>query len=80
MDNLVALFSWQKSIIVTLSETVIESQRTYDYNGLYEIPGFSFIKRNRKKGQVAELLYISLIMSFVTTAKILKIQKLSAHG
>ena len=55
LENLVALFSGKKNIIVTLSETHIESQSIYDRNGLYEEPGFSFIKRNRKNGKGGEV-------------------------
>ena len=49
LDNFIASFSKQNNIIVALSETHIESQSIYDNNSLYEIPGFSFIKRNRSK-------------------------------
>ena len=51
MANLTTLFSGQKNIIITLSETHIESHSAHDNNSLYEIPGFSFIKRNRNKGK-----------------------------
>ena len=60
MANLTTLFSVQKNIIITLSETHIKSHSTHDNNSLYEIPGFSFNKRNRSKGKGGGVaMYIS---------------------
>ena len=51
MTNLTALFSGQKNIILTLSETHIESNSAHDVDDLYQIPGFQLIKRNRTTGK-----------------------------
>lgn len=51
MANLTTLFSGETNIIITLSETHIESHSEYDNNNLYTIPGFRFIKKNRNIGK-----------------------------
>ena len=52
LDNLVALFSGQKSIIVSLSETLIESQSIYDNNSLYERQGLHLYQEKSEKREV----------------------------
>ena len=45
IPNLTFLFSGQKNTVITLSEALIDSHSTYDDDSLYEIQGFSFIKK-----------------------------------
>ena len=60
IPNLTTLFSGRKNTVITLSETLIDSHSTYDNDSLYEIQGFSFIKKNRANGKGGGVaMYIS---------------------